>query len=101
VANLGVASSGTLVSTLTAPIEAQINAALAQVPLSSVNLSGNSQVSAALTIAGMLILGISGGYAQSNLASVSGVVSDPQGAVVPAAAISVISFFKIASAKVS
>ena len=46
------------------------------------------QVSAALTIAGMLILGISGGYAQSNLASVSGVVSDPKGAVVPAAAVS-------------
>jgi len=52
VANLGVASSGTLVSTLTGPIEAQINAALAQVPLSSVNLSGNSQVSAALTALG-------------------------------------------------
>ena len=46
------------------------------------------QVSAALTIAGMLILGISGGHAQSNLASVSGVVSDPQGVVVPAAAVS-------------
>jgi hypothetical protein len=37
------------------------------------------QVSAALAITGILILGISGGYAQSNLASVSGVVSDPQG----------------------
>lgn len=46
------------------------------------------QVSAALTITGILILGISVGYAQSNLASVSGVVSDPQGAVVPAAAVS-------------
>jgi hypothetical protein len=46
------------------------------------------QVPAALTITGMLILGISVGYAQSNLASVSGVVSDPQGAVVPAAAVS-------------
>jgi hypothetical protein len=46
------------------------------------------QGSAALTIAGMLILGISGGYAQSNLASVSGVVSDPKGAVVPAAVVS-------------
>ena len=46
------------------------------------------QVSAALTITGILILGISGSYAQSNLASVSGVVSDPQEAVVPSAAVS-------------
>ena len=46
------------------------------------------QVSAALTIACMFILGIGGGYAQSNLASVSGVVSDRNGAVVPAAAVS-------------
>ena len=46
------------------------------------------RLSAALTITGILILGVSVGYAQSNLASVSGVVSDPQGAVVPAAAVS-------------
>jgi hypothetical protein len=45
------------------------------------------QVSLRLTIPGIIILGISVGYAQSNLASVSGVVSDPQGAVVPAAAL--------------
>ena len=46
------------------------------------------RMSAALAIAGMRILEISRGYAQSNLASVSGVVSDPKGAVVPAAAVS-------------
>jgi hypothetical protein len=45
-------------------------------------------VPAGLAVVGVLLLWITVGYAQLNLASISGVVSDPQGAVVPAAAVS-------------